>query len=375
MKNILFFFYLTFQQIHSFKIIIKKIIMNIENLDASKFGFLINQSKTNPNEVNQIKINEIKALQLPRKFEILYSQTKVLIIALINYLKRRQASHFSKVKDVIERETNHTFTQLTLRRCVRILPEGAIILEWHQDMRRNLPNQLTIVFVSAEPIDELFSYSRNYLTDLVKEEHIKFLKQRNLRIPKEFSVWHHEFNLDSVPDVIPVELKSPEIKEQNNIFESLQPIIKKKEKQISEITINEPERIAPKSCQNLSSYFDIVKKVQEKVSLNQALWAIGAHKETEDILKIADIINLSFTSKRKRSLPLNEITSTIKKNKVFNSFEPQKINKLVDNLIMKSDGYFTKLHLSGNDFLKIDDKRSYQTVRGPIYKAVMEIEV
>ena len=296
-------------------------------------------------------------------------------MTLKNFLIRRQNSNFSKVRDVVERQTRHSFTQETLCKCVRILPEGSISLEWHEDRRRNLPHQLSINFVSGEPPNDLYDYARNYLLDLVKQEQIKFLKSRNERIPKEFTVWHHDFDLESVPDVVPVVLEPPEIKKQNNIFDSLQPILKKTEKRLSEIKVNQPEQFVPKSCQNLHSYFEIVKKVQEKVSLNQALMEIGSHKESEDILKIADIINLSFTSQRKRSLPLKDVTSTIHKNKTFNSFEPSKIDHLIDSLIMKSDGYFTKLHLSGNDFLKIDERRSYQTVRGPIYRAVMEIEV
>lgn len=347
--------------------------LNLDRFDAQKFNFLLPQSNIIPN-TNQISTTGNETLPLPKKFEILYSQTKALIVTLKNCLIRRQTSNFTKVKDAIERQTKHSFTQLTLCKCVRILPEGAILLEWHQDKRRNLPHQLAIIFVSGEPLNDLYNYARNYLIDLVKGEHIKFLKERKIRIPSVVTIWHHNFDLELVPDVVPVDLKPPEIQKQSNIFESLRPIIKKKEKQISEIPSNEPEIHVPKSCQKLSSYMDIVKKVQEKVSLQQTLSSIRQNKEKEELLKIADLVNLSFTSHKKRSLPLSEVTSIIRKNKSFDSAEPSKIDQLIDELIIKSDNYFSKLNLSGNTFLKIDDKRLYQTVRAPIYKAVMEIE-
>lgn len=347
--------------------------MNLDEFDAQKFNFLLRQSNLTK-DTNQTGTNDTENLPLPEKFNILYSQTKALILVLKNFLIRRQTSNFPKVKDAIERQTNHSFTQLTLCKCCRILPEGAILLEWHEDKRRNLPHQLAIIFVSSLPPNDLYIHAKNYLLDLVKQEHIKFLKGRKERIPIKITVWHHDFNLDSVPDVVPIELEPPKMNKQSNIFDSLRPIIKKREKQISEMSVNEPEIVVPKSCQKLSSYFDIVKKVQEKVALQQTLETFSANREKEELLKVADIVNLSFTSHKKRSLPLKEVTSIIQKNKSFNSAASSKIDQLIDDLIIKSDNYFTKLNLSGNIFLKIDDKRSYQTVRGPIYKAVMEIE-
>ena len=344
--------------------------MNLEQFDAQQFSFLLNQSKEN----QYLKESDLESsLPLPEKFNILYDQTKSLISTLKAYAYRRRVSTLPKVREVIERQTKHTFNQVTLCKCVRTLPEGSINLQWQEDNRRNMPHQLHIFLVSGEPVNRLFEYSKNYLTDIVKAAHSKFLQSIHEREPKEIHVWHHKFDLNSVPDIVPIELKPPEIKQQISLLEALKPKIQQK-LSASEIVLNEPERQVPNSCKNLNSYFEVVKKIQEKVSLNQTLMSIGSNKQNEDILKIADIFNITFSSQKKRSVGLKELITKVKQNQAFNSYDNNKLLSLADQLISKSNGYFTKLHLSGNDYIKIDEKRSYQSVRGPIYKAVMAID-
>ncbi|OHT12355.1 hypothetical protein TRFO_17831 [Tritrichomonas foetus] len=344
--------------------------MNLDHLDASRFEYLLQDSRSEA----PIKHSDLVSyLPLPERYEIIFSQTKALLTILKTYLMRRQVSNLSKVRDVVERQTRHTFNQISLCKCVRILPEGAITLQWYEDKRRNLPHQLHINLVSGEPIPNLVEYARNYLTDIVRSEHNKFLNSIGQRPPKEVRVWHHQFDIETCPEIIPVDLKPPEITKQVSLAESLQPYIKQK-LSASEIPFNESEQQVPKSCQNLSNYFDLVKKVQEKVHLNQTLFSIGANKQNEEVLKMADIFNLSFSSLKKRSIPLKDLVASIKKNKTFSACDDQKILSLADDLISKSDGYFTKLRLSGNDYIKIDERRSYQSVRGPIYRAVMAID-
>lgn len=314
-------------------------------------------------------------LPLPEKYEILYDQTKALLSALKALYTRRLASTFPKIKDFVELQTKHTFNLTTLSKCFKILPEGTLVFDWKEDKRKNITGtqQLHILNDSPKSITYLNEYSRQYLLNIVKDEHKKFLIKNHEKVPKEIKVWHHNFDLNSVPDIVGVELKPPEIPKQKSIFASLQPIIKKTELTISQIPTNEPEKRVPKSCQNLRSYFDVVKKVQEKVSLNQTLLQIGSHKESEDILKLSDIINLTFTCRDKKVMPLKDIIPIVQKNKAFLSVDNKQIISLLDKLSEKSDGYFSKIQLGGLDYIKIDDKRNYQMVRGPIYRSVLEI--
>ncbi|KAH0793080.1 DNA replication factor Cdt1 [Histomonas meleagridis] len=345
---------------------------NIDDLDADqKFGFLLNTTETIP------KSNvSFPPLPLPKKLEVLRNQTNSMISALTMLRLRKQVTTFSRVREIVERETKHSYTQQTLGRSLRVLPENTVIPEWKEDRRRNLPHQLYLNFVSNKKIDEILGFVYNELVEHVKIYHHKFLISIKEKAPAQIYQWHHHFQLDSVPDIKPIEISPPQTQQQYNVFDALKPLVEKRVS-ISAVQCPSTQSIianeVPKSCANLNSYFAVAKMVQEKAQKLNALSEIASYRGNEDLLKLADVMNITFTTQKKKTLPVQDIINTARKNPAFQKMDNTQINNLVNDLISKCNGYFSRHLISNREYIKIDGQKTFQSIRGNLYHAIYEI--
>lgn len=343
--------------------------VDLNSLDAeNKFNYLLNKEQTNTENI----VKETTKLPIPSKLEILYQQIKSMITCLTTLRIRKQVTTFARIREIIERETKHSFTQQTLGKALKFIPSDIVVPEWKEDKRRNLQHQLYLNYNPNGKLDNIFDTIYEKMVSYVKIYHKKYLISINERVPIEVKYWHHNFNLESVPDVVPKEINPPQLKKQLDVFQTLKPIIEKKS--ISAVKNNDENKIhVPKSCENLNSYFTVAKIVQERAQKLDILSSIAGNRDKENVIKLADIINMAFTSQKKKTLPIQDIISFARKNTNFESMNNDQLNTIINDLISKSEGYFNRKTISNKEYLKIEGNKTFQTVRGTIYHSIYNI--
>jgi exoribonuclease R len=175
--------------------------------------------------------------------------------------------------------------------------------------------------------------------------------------------WHSGFDLDSVPPVPAIDLPRPEIELQPTIHEAFRAA-----------GSESPIRV-PHSCANLASYMEIAKRVQEKAAVKEQNEI--AEKHRTDMLRLADSLNAMFCSRNKISLALQDVIANLQKTQRFLGQDGKRVNAVIEELIVKSDGYFHTAQLRGVTYLITEppSKRSYQMARGPILRNILESSV
>ena len=348
--------------------------MELSELDARRFARLIPQRRIEqtdlPKRTPDIVVDH---LPLPKHLEILYRQTSALITALTMLKRRHQICSFAKIRETVEQQTHHSYGEYQLCQSLRILPEGAILPEWREDKRKRLPTTLNLNLVSEQRIDQLDRSAKTYLLDFVKECHRKFLRSIGEEV-SDVHVWHIKFDLDSVPPIEPVELKRPEVQHQLTIVDSMVPE-KRPQSTITVFPPTEQERSAvPKSCRGLASYFSVVKAVQEKAVVKEQFEELVNNRHTTELLKIADLLNTIFCAKQKNSLPMTDILASVAKSDYFKAVDPKRNSEMMDTVVSLSNGYWKKIELRGIVYVQREPEsiRTYQMVKGPIARAIME---
>jgi hypothetical protein len=345
--------------------------MDSDRFDASRFEGLVRKSGISGQE--NVAESDQTNLGLPAHLEILCQQAKALITSLLSLRRRRVVCSFQKLKDIIERQTLHSFTEHTLGQVLRIFPDQTLKTEWFEDRRRILPHELRIDLVSTKPIEELLTFPHKYLIEFVKSFHSDFLKSIGEHV-MGVREWHSRFNLESVPPVTPVELPRPVIIQQPTILESFRSALPKTESvSIKPPSLSPSTMNIPKSCANLSSYFTVAKCIQEKEALNEQLAALAATKRSRDLLSMSDFLNALFQGKRKRCLPIAEILSSALMAPQFRDMGRQTLIGLIEGVQGLSDGYFRTIEVRGVVYLQTEpeSKRMYQMARGPIVRACL----
>jgi glycosyltransferase involved in cell wall biosynthesis len=337
--------------------------MSFTDFDASQFQQLIKKSNDFEPKEN---------LPLPSHLQILWNQTESLITALLSLKRRRAVCSFPKLKEIIERQTHHSFTEHSLSQILRILPDQTLKLEWFEDRRRILPHELRLDLILTTSVENVLNFARQYLIDFVKSFHSDFLRSIGVHVTEIYE-WHIQFDLSSVPSISPVELIRPVITRQPTILESFHASLPKPNP-ISVIPPSVSVFPIPKSCRNLDSFFTVVKRVQEKEALNEQLIALAANKRTTELLAMSDHLNAFFQGKGKRCLPLSEVLFSVAQGKQFREMDQSRMIGIIEELTEKSDGYFRQLDLRGVSYLQVEpqSKRTYQMARGPIVRACMK---
>jgi hypothetical protein len=287
---------------------------------------------------------------------------------------RRQIGSMAKIRDIIERQTSHSFTEMTLGEVLRVLPKDTIVTEWQENNRKNHSHQLYLSLKSSEDFDSLMASARQYLTNLVKDAHSSFLKSLGEGPVPNLRQWHARFNLNSVAPIVPISLNRPVIKQQMTIAEALYVELPPR----SSLTVLPPKKdsiilLGPKPPPNISSYFTIAKSSEDKEIVKEQLLAVANRKHTDEMLRMADLMNTMFTGKNKESLRLTEILDGARRTEYFRGLDIRRIGRIVDGLIEKSDGYFRKTELRGYMYVHVEPsaKRTYQMARGPILRAIL----
>jgi hypothetical protein len=123
----------------------------------------------------------------------------------------------------------------------------------------------------------------------------------------------------------------------------------------------------------LDSYFAVARRVREKAVLKEQLLEVANQRHTTELLSMADNLNTIFHSKRKTCLPLTDVMVSLDKTTAFQESGHQTVMAILEELIDKSDGYFSRLVVRGVAYVRVepDSKRTYQMARGPIVRAVM----
>jgi hypothetical protein len=148
--------------------------MDSDKFDASRFEGLIKKSGIS-GEDNAAVFDQTN-LGLPAHLEILCQQARTLITSLLSLRRRRVVCSFQKLKDIIERQTLHLFTEHTLGPVLGILPEQTLKTEWAEDRCRILPHEMRIDLVSTKLIEKLLGFPHKYLIEFVKSFHSGLLK-------------------------------------------------------------------------------------------------------------------------------------------------------------------------------------------------------
>jgi hypothetical protein len=345
--------------------------MDSDQFDASRFERLVRKSGICGEE--KVGVFDETNLGLPAHLEILCQQTNALITSLLSLRRRRVVCTFQKVKEIVERQTLHSFTERTLGQVLRMLPEQTLKTEWFEDRRRILPHELRIELVTTKGIEEILGFAHKYLIEFVKIFHDDFLRSIGEHVTN-VREWHSRFDLKSVPPVTPVELPRPVIVQQPTIEESLRAALPKHESvSVIPSSLCRSPMIVPKSCANLSSYFTVAKRIEEKEALNEQLAALAAMKRSTNVLSMSDFLNAFFQSKRKRCLPISEILSSASMAQQFRDMEGQKLIDLIEEVKELSEGYFRTIEVRGVVYLQTEPEsmRTYQIARGPIVRACM----
>lgn len=343
--------------------------VDLNSLDAeAKFNNLLDKLDAS----SSVPSTGSPRLPIPKKFEVLYAQIKSMLTCLTTLRLRKQVATFARVREVVERETAHSFTQQTLGRALRFVPPDALAPEWREDRRRNLPQQLYLALAPRAQLGTLFERVYDSIVAYVRRFHHKYLAAIGERAPAEVRCWHHSFDLESVPDVAPRELEPPRPREQLDVFAALRPVVEAKA--VSAVRSDAaPPPPVPKACENLSSYFAVARLVQERAQKLDALASIAGNREKENVIKLADVLNMAFSSQRKKTLPLADALSYARRNASFESMDSAQLSGVVRELIDKSGGYFSTRTVSGREYLKIEGSRTFQSVRGAIYHSVYNI--
>lgn len=343
--------------------------MNLDDFDAAK-SLLPSTAR----DISTTASQEHRHVQLPEKFRILLEQVKSLMVNLTTLKRRRQVPNFERIREVVEKDSKHSFTRDTLSKVLTIIPEGTIIPEWKEDNRKNLPHKLILQFCSTNPVNEILEYAHDQLCTLVIDAHTKYCIEKNIRPPRDLLYLDVNFDINTVPDVEPTSLKQPIILDQATIFESFLPKVPPKPAPISLIpeNIEKQEIKVPKSCQNLNNYFRIAKEIREKASYNTTLREIANNRTNENILKVIDIMNIGYNSAHKTVYEYFDMMEIIKRNKAFSGFDRKRLELLIDDSIARSDGYFEKTSIGNKSYIKLNKQKNFKDVRGPIYRALYQ---
>jgi hypothetical protein len=293
---------------------------------------------------------------LPSTLQILLVQAETVLNSLVILKRRRQGSPLSSLREIVEAQTQHSFTEHTLRQVLTILPRGAIATEWRQDHRRTLPHQLYVALSSSDSIEQLLGNAAAFLIEWVEKCHADFLRSIGQTVSEVYKC-HIGFDLESVPPIPPEFLPRPEIEFQPTIHQAFsQPL---------------PSRVPP-SCANLESYLSVVKRVQEKALLKSQDGDDEERQHRADLLKLADSLNALFCIRKKTSIPLPDVVGHLQKTEHFLRRERRRLEALLRELAEKSDGYFRWAQLRGVTYLMTEPApaRSYQAARGPIVRNV-----
>jgi hypothetical protein len=325
---------------------------------ASRFISLLSGTK---NRASESDARRTTNLPLPENLGILYSQTEIVLQNLLLLKRRKQTTSLSRLREIVEAETRHSFTERTLRQVLRILPPGTIATEWKQDARRTLPHYLIVNLVSSDEVKTLLSKAADFLLEFVKNCHNDFLLSIG-ESSSQICTWHARFDLTSVPEITPVTLDPPEIKLQRTIHEAFslpQPSA-------------DPSIQIPSSCANIESYVQIAKRIREKEASKERIAAVEEHQK--DLLVLSDSVHTLFYSRRKTSVPLPDVIANLQKTQRFLNRDGKKLNLLVEELISKSDGYFQETQLGRTVYVlaQSESVRPYQIARGIIVRNVSE---
>jgi hypothetical protein len=135
-----------------------------------------------------------------------------------------------------------------------------------------------------------------------------------------------------------------------------------------------PPELIPSRVKSLSSYFAIAKKVQEKAVLKEQLLTVAKQRQTDEMVKMADLLNTLYTGKGRTSLPIGDIIDNVQKTDYFRGLDRGRIVKILEELVESSDGYFTKVDVRGLSYIQIERSatRSFQMARGSILRHIFE---
>jgi hypothetical protein len=123
----------------------------------------------------------------------------------------------------------------------------------------------------------------------------------------------------------------------------------------------------------VDSFFAIAKRVQEKVFPKEQLLNVANQRHTTELFNMAGNCNMIFHSKRKTSLPLTDVMAGLNKTTAFQGSNHQTVMALLEELIDKSDGHFSRMEVRGVAYVCVEphSKRTYQMAHGPIVWTVM----
>jgi hypothetical protein len=230
---------------------------------------------------------------------------------------------------------------------------------------------LYLNLATTEGLDEILGRAHDFLIGFVSDRHIQFLSSIG-ESPSEIRQWHRRFDLNSVPRIPPVELARPEIPKQMTITESLEMHLPPRES-VSVIPPSEQAPVVvPKSCQNLSAYFTIAKRVQEKIALKGQMQDLVNNQQITELLSLSDLLNSIFCGKKKSILSLPDVLANLAKTDAFRGAPHSRLIPMITELVSKSEGYFRTLELRGLSYLQVDSSQTYQHARGPIVRCVTE---
>ena len=201
---------------------------------------LFSPTKSSPMKLSPVKASAFNrfqtlteagtpGLQLPFKYRYLLEIFKAVDTVSAMFFNRKEKITFKKMKPAVQRMVRKNFFEIHLSQIQKLMPDA---YKFAQEKTRNFGStskmdyyQLVITPNVGSPDDDvkqltlspqtLIDRTRkmtNILTDLVFVEHQKFLQTLDNPISMTrgaLTRWHPEFDLESVPDILPGNLPQP----------------------------------------------------------------------------------------------------------------------------------------------------------------------
>ena len=329
-----------------------------------------------------LKNNEI---QLPRYLNVLLQQMDALYVILKTMNIRRNVPLFDKVRAAVELQTRQSFTRETLAMMIAFLPDGYIIIEYIEDKRKNLPFKMHIHL--SDYSNTLFQENRESakrkMTDIILREHRKWCQEHKIKVPNVITVLDPKFPLQeydfkkikSLSETGYKELAPPPAPSKT-IFDSFQTEIEKRNQEIEPEVQRRAKEFMEQhkvsySGKRLQLFGQVIKKeIQSKVYKETFGDQAEKVERATNQLRLADMIQATFISRKKKALPIKDLVSAIKTNEEFYNIKDKGVEELIEEIVAKSKGYFDEKNIQATKYIRLLDlSKSFNNAKTAIYQS------
>ena len=332
-----------------------------------------------------IRNNEI---QLPHYFVVLLQQIDALYVILKTMNIRRNIPLFDKIRAAVELQTRQSFTRETLSMMITFLPDGYIIIEYVEDKRKNLPFTMHILLsdYSDKKFHESKEFAKEKMTNLILHEHKKWCQKHKIKVPKVITVLDPKFPLQDYDFKVIKSIKEVGYKEiepppapSKTILDSFQTEIEKRNEEIEPEVQRRAKEFMEQhkvsySGKRLQLFGQVIKKeIQSKVYKETFGEQAEKVERATNQLRLADMIQATFISRKKKALPIKELVNAIKTNEEFYNIKENSVEDLILGIVSKSNGYFDEKDIKTTKYIRLPDiSKSFNNAKTAIYQSSIE---